>query len=91
MKNSKSNWKNYYEKKAKDLFMIHGGKFIFIRFNPHIFTNELGTKKKPYMKRRMEYLEKEINNKVDKINKEENSELLEMVYLFYDGFDYNFN
>lgn len=74
-----------------DLFMIHGGKFIFIRFNPDPFTNKLGTKKNPYMKRRMEYLEKEINNQVDKINKEENSELLEMVCLFYDGFDYNFN
>jgi len=44
-----------------------------------------------YMKRRMEHLEKEINNQVDRINTEENSELLEMVYLFYDGFDYNFN
>lgn len=60
-----------------DLFMIHGGK--------------LETKKNPYMKRRMEYLEKEINNQVDRINKEKNNELLEMVYLFYDGFDYNFN
>jgi hypothetical protein len=74
-----------------DLFMIHGGKFIFIRFNPDIFTNKLGTKKNPYMKRRMEYLEKEINNQVDRINKEDNNELLETVYLFYDGFEYNFN
>ena len=74
-----------------DLFMIHGGKFIFIRFNPDIFTNKLGTKKNPCMKRRMEFLEKEINNQTDRINKEENSELLETVYLFYDGFNYNFN
>jgi hypothetical protein len=74
-----------------DLFMIHGGKFIFIRFNPDIFTNELGTKKNPYMKRRMEYLKNEIDNQVDRINNEENNELIEIVYLFYDGFDYNFN
>ncbi len=74
-----------------DLFMIHGGKFIFIRFNPDIFTNKLGTKKNPCMKRRMEFLEKEISNQVDRINKEENRELLETVYLFYDGFNYNFN
>lgn len=85
-----------YDKKDEeirydDLFMIHGGKFIFIRFNPDIFINELGTKKNPYMKRRMEYLEQEINNQLDRINKEENNELLETVYLFYDGFDYNFN
>ena len=85
-----------YEKKDEeirydDLFMIHGGKFIFIRFNPDSFTNSLGTKKNPYMKRRMKYLENEINAQIERINNEENKELLEISYLFYDGFDYNFN
>lgn len=85
-----------YEKKDEeirydDLFMLHGGKFIFIRFNPDTFTNSLGTKKNPYMKRRMKYLENEINAQIERINNDENKELLEISYLFYDGFDYNFN
>jgi hypothetical protein len=72
-----------------DLFMIHGGKFIFIRFNPDPFINKLGTKKNPYMKRRMEYLHKEIDRQIERISNEENNELLEIEYLFYDGYDYN--
>ena len=41
------------------------------------------------MKRRMEYLEEEINKQIKRINNEENSELLEIVKIFYDGYDYN--
>ena len=85
--------KRYKEKDEEirydDLFMLHGGKFVFIRFNPDQFTNSLGTKKNPYMKRRMEYLEKEIYNQINRINDEKNNELLEISYLFYDNFEYN--
>ena len=52
-------------------------------------VNGLGTRKNPYMKRRMEYLEKEINTQIERINNEENNDLLEIVYLFYDGYEYN--
>jgi hypothetical protein len=72
-----------------DLFMLHGGKFIFIRFNPDPFTNSLGTKKNPYMKKRMDYLKEEIDIQIERIEKEENSELLEISYLFYDNYDFN--
>jgi len=41
------------------------------------------------MKRRMEYLEEEINKQIERINNEENIELLEIVKIFYDGYDYN--
>ena len=37
----------------------------------------------------MEYLEEEINKQIKRINNEENSELLEIVKIFYDGYDYN--
>lgn len=66
--------KRYSEKDEEirydDLYMIHGGKFVFIRFNPDSFTNNLGTKKEPCMKLRMEYLKDEINNQIKRINKE---------------------
>jgi len=71
-----------------DLFMIHGGKFVFIRFNPDKFVNLTGTAKNPYMKLRMDYLMKEIYKQIERINNEENCDLLEVVYLFYDDFDY---
>ena len=73
-----------------DLFMIHGGKFVFIRFNPDKFINLNGTAKNPYMKLRMDYLMKEIYKQIERINNEENCDLLEVAYLFYYDFDYNF-
>lgn len=76
------------ELRYDDLYMIHGGKFVFIRFNPDKFTNSLGTKKNPSMSYRMEILENEIKKQMERINNNENSELLEIVYIFYDGFEY---
>jgi hypothetical protein len=70
--------------------MLHGGKFIFIRFNPDKFVNHLGTTKNPYMKVRMEYLKNEIIKQMDRIHCENNSELLEINYLFYDDYAYTF-
>lgn len=70
-----------------DLFMIHGGKFIFIRFNPDKYINQNGTKVNPYMKKRMEYLSNEIIKQTNRILEEKNKELLEIEYLFYDKFD----
>ena len=85
--------KRYHNKDEElrydDLFMIHGGKFIFIRFNPDNFINCLETKKNPCMKRRMGYLVEEINKQIERITNEKNDELLEIVYLFYDGYEYN--
>jgi hypothetical protein len=71
-----------------DLYMLHGGKFIFIRFNPDKFVNQLNTTKNPYMKLRMEYLKNEIIKQIDRIHCDDNVELLEIIYLFYDGYEY---
>ena len=78
------------EIRYNDLYMIHSGKFIFIRFNPDTYINSNGTKKNNCMKSRMTYLENEINNQIDRINNEQNEELIEFVYLFYNNFEYNF-
>lgn len=77
--------KNEEEIRYDDLFMLHGGKFVFIRFNPDKFNNVNGTIKNPYMKLRMETLKNEINTQIERINNETNKELLEIVYLFYDA------
>ena len=67
-----------------DLFMIHGGKFIFIRFNPDQYINQNGTKVNPYMKKRMDDLYNEIIRQTNRIENELNTDLLEIFYLFYD-------
>ena len=69
-----------------DLYMLHSGKFIFIRFNPDKYINKNGTKVDPCMKKRMGDLHNEINIQIDRIYAEQNEELLEIHYLFYDGY-----
>ena len=67
--------------------MIHGCKFIFIRFNPDDYINKNGTKVNPYMKQRMDNLSNEIAIQTNRILEEKNNELLEITYLFYDNFN----
>jgi hypothetical protein len=69
-----------------DLFMAHGGKFVFIRFNPDKYINQHNTKVNPYMKKRMEILSNEIIYQSNRITEDLNEQLVEIVYLFYDGF-----
>ena len=69
-----------------DLFMAHGGKFVFIRFNPDKYINQYNTKVNPYMKKRMEILSNEIIYQSNRIAEDLNEQLVEIVYLFYDGF-----
>jgi len=69
-----------------DLYMVFSGKFIFIRINPDKYINEYGTKVNPTMKKRMELLRDEINIHIERINNEENSDLLEIHKLCFDGF-----
>lgn len=82
--------KRYDEKDEEirydDLYMLHGGKFIFIRFNPDKYINIYGTNVNPYMKKRMDDLREEIDKQISRINNDENRELLEIIYLFYDGY-----
>ena len=72
-----------------DLYMAYSGKWIYIRFNPDVFNNSACDKKNPAITDRFNTLEKEINKHIKRIEKEKNKELLEIVYLYYDGFEYN--
>jgi hypothetical protein len=58
-----------------DLYMIHSGKWIFIRFNPDGGKVDLEDK--------LEVLVGEIKEQIRRIEKEENEGLLEIVKLFY--------
>ncbi len=58
-----------------DLYMIHSGKWIFIRFNPDGGKVDLEDK--------LEVLVKEIEEQIRRIEKEENEGLLEVIKLYY--------
>jgi len=72
-----------------DVYMLHSGKFIFIRFNPDKFVNSNGITINPSMKNRMCILKEFIYTQIERITNDENMELLEIYYLFYDGYEYN--
>jgi hypothetical protein len=67
-----------------DLYMIHGGKFIFIRFNPDKYNDKYDVCQNPSMEYRFGILKREIEYHIDRIKNEENQELVEINYLFYD-------
>jgi hypothetical protein len=58
-----------------DLYMVHSGKWIFIRFNPDGKGVDMVDK--------LHRLLEEINNQIMRIEREENTELLEVIKLFY--------
>jgi hypothetical protein len=65
-----------------DVMMLHGGKFIFIRFNPDQYI-ENGINKNPQMKTRLDALQKEIEKQIKRIENNKNTELLEIIYMYY--------
>jgi hypothetical protein len=79
--------KNYNEKDEEirydDLFMLHGGKFIYIRFNPDKFKDKNGKSVNPMLYTRLPVLKKEIEKQIKRIENDENSELLEIIKLYY--------
>lgn len=71
-------------KRYNDLAMIHGGKFVFIRFNPDPYLDKKGKRRNPEIKTRLAKLQKEINKHIKRIEGDENEELLEFHKLYYD-------
>ena len=80
--------KSYYQgQEYEDLYMVFSGKWIFIRFNPDKYTNKKGVRKNPTIARRLFKLKEEIEKQIKRIQNEENKELVEISYLYYDRFD----
>ncbi len=67
-----------------DLFMLHSGKFIFIRFNPDKYKNKDNKSVNPMLYTRLPILKEEIEKQIERIQNEENNELLEIIKLYYD-------
>lgn len=67
-----------------DLYMLHGGKIIFIRFNPDKFKDKTGKSVNPMLYTRLPALKEEIKKQITRIKNEENKELLEIIKLYYD-------
>jgi hypothetical protein len=81
----------YYNKldeeiRYDDLYMLHSGKFIFIRFNPDKFNNKKGKTINPMLYTRLPVLKKEIENQIQRIVNDENNNLLEIIKLYYDSY-----
>ena len=64
--------------------MIHSGKFVFIRFNPDKYINKNNKSVNPMLYMRLPILKQEIERQIERIKKEENTELLEIIQLYYD-------
>jgi hypothetical protein len=82
------NQHKYYSKEDEiarynDLFIAFGGKFIFIRFNPDKYVED-GKSRNPMLVNRLPVLESEINKQIKRIEMSENTELLEVIELYYD-------
>lgn len=66
-----------------DCYMALSGKMIFIRFNPDPFVDKKGAKQNPELNERLYALKKEVEKQISRIENEENEELLEVVYMYY--------
>jgi EsV-1-7 cysteine-rich motif len=72
-----------------DLFMIHSGKWIFIRYNPHTFIDDSGKRRNLKKEIRLETLKNTINNIVNNIHKVKDDNLVEIHKLFFDGYNFS--
>lgn len=84
---------NHYDPKDEedryhDIYVgAHSGKLIFIRFNPDSYKDKNNKRKNPSIAIRLLRLEKEIEKHIKRIENGENKELLEIIKLYYDGFE----
>ena len=75
------------EDRYDDLYMVHSGKWVFIRFNPDSYVNKKVVRNNPHINKRLPILLNEINLQIDRIKKYENIDLVETIKLFFDGYN----
>ena len=69
-----------------DLLSTFTCKYIFIRFNPDSYNDKNGKKCNPSISTRLLTLKEEIDKQIKRIQNEENNDLLEIKYLYFDNF-----
>jgi hypothetical protein len=74
------------EVRYDDLYMAFASKWVYIRFNPDKYTDSKGISKNPMLANRLDALKREIEKQIERIEKAENTELVERVYMYYDGY-----
>ena len=74
-----------------DLFMVHSGRWVFVRFNPDKYIDARGKKRNPVLATRLRALAAEVEKQVAKIRAREQGKAdaadlspVEIVHLFYD-------
>jgi hypothetical protein len=72
------------ETRYNDLYMVHFGKWVYIRFNPDRYRDVKGKWVDPDMSVRLEALKLELEIQIGRIENEENMDLVERVYMYYD-------
>jgi len=75
------------ETRYDDLYMAFSGKWVYIRFNPDKYINKKGVRRNPCIATRLEVLYNEITKQLHRIELNENDDLCERIYLYYDNFD----
>ncbi len=67
-----------------DLYEAFSGKWIYIRFNPDKYKGIDGKNKNPKLSNRLQVLKTEIEKQINRIENENNEDLVERIYLYYD-------
>lgn len=83
----KSYSKKDEEDRYNDLLTTFTSKYIFIRFNPDSYNDKNGKKCNPSISTRLLTLKEEINKQIKRIENEENVDLLEINYLYFDNYN----
>lgn len=68
-----------------DLMLLHGGKFVFVRINPDGYRDSNKQLQNPPLESRLETLGNEIDKQIQRIQRDENTELVEVSYLYFDA------
>lgn len=74
------------EARYNDLVAQFTCKFIFIRFNPDSFLDSKGHRRNPPLAQRLKVLQATMNLHIERIEREENTDLFEVYYLFFDNY-----
>jgi len=81
------------EMRYNDLYMAHSGRWVYIRFNPDTFKDKKGATRDPPMPDRLAALGEEMKRQIARITERgdvtpdaKEQDLVEIVYMYYDGY-----